>query len=218
MHAHTPTHACTQMPTHACTHTHTHTQYGFVFRILTKGRDYVFNAISHAKRVCAFVVSVCAKRRPTLVAFDFQTPHPLSPCGKGAWKWEVYFLTGLILIGGVWVSPTLVGLLCTCVRTYACLQSLAVHFKCAHFTTIECLRTLQNQRSREWEWRLVLSVAPSEPQTLQSKGPAVCTKCSVGETGSHDGSSWITHGELLLVFVSYFNYRPWQKRQAAHIW
>ena len=25
-------------------------KYGFVFRILTKGRDYVFNAVSHAKR------------------------------------------------------------------------------------------------------------------------------------------------------------------------
>ena len=57
-HMHTHTHACTHTRTHTHTHTytHTHTQYGFVFRILTKGRDYVFNAVSHAKRVCAFVL------------------------------------------------------------------------------------------------------------------------------------------------------------------
>ena len=65
MHTHTHTHAHTHTHTHTHKHTHTHTQtqYGFVFRILTKGRDYVFNAVSHAKRVCAFVVSVRAKRR-----------------------------------------------------------------------------------------------------------------------------------------------------------
>ena len=94
-HTHTRTHARMHTHTHTQhTHTHTHnththtTQYGFVFRILTKGRDYVFNAVSHAKRVCALCLFMLREGPPwlslftgilCLVAFDFQTPHPLSP-------------------------------------------------------------------------------------------------------------------------------------------
>ena len=34
-------------------------QYGFVFKILTKGRDYVFNAVSNAKRVRTWFCTQC---------------------------------------------------------------------------------------------------------------------------------------------------------------
>ena len=88
-HTHTRTHTHTHTCTHAHTHTHTHTpQYGFVFRILTKGRDYVFNAVSHAKKVCAFVVSV--HENPTYVVFaGLLSSFFLS---EGAWIcWEFYF-------------------------------------------------------------------------------------------------------------------------------
>ena len=43
----------TSQTTHLTVHTISspNLQYGFVFKILTKGRDYVFNAVSNAKRV-----------------------------------------------------------------------------------------------------------------------------------------------------------------------